>query len=71
MAIPTDIDIDKVFANLDDKRQSGALSKEIVGGTVSYQASQYYPGMIEMVFPDGTVQVGEFVGGAFRPIDVI
>lgn len=65
---PIAINADEVFANLERKREDGTLSAAIADGNVRYQASQSHPGMLEMVLPDGSVQVGKFVDGAFKRI---
>lgn len=61
-----ELDVDDVFAGLKRDREGGAMSGEIAGGNVRYQASKTHPGMLERVSPDGTVDIGTFVDGDFK-----
>lgn len=64
---PINLDPDAVFAALDNARESGALQTAITTGTVQYQASSRYPGLLEQVQPDGNIAVGQFHQGRFQP----
>ncbi len=64
---PVTIDPDSVFDALDRDRDSGALSEAISSNQVRYQASVASPGKLEACHPDGTVIVGQFLGGKFIP----
>lgn len=66
------IDPKGLLAEIDQKRQSGALQKSITNndgsGRVCYQASSKKPGYLEQVAPDGTVTIGLFQDGQFKAI---
>jgi hypothetical protein len=66
---PVNVNPDSVFASLDQKRDSGALSEAIASGSVRYQSCQKTPGLLEQVQPDGTIIPGRFVNGKFIPSD--
>tara|TARA_R110000803_G_scaffold75946_2_gene140306 strand:+ start:227 stop:595 length:369 start_codon:yes stop_codon:yes gene_type:complete len=66
---PKDINADEVLANVGRKREDGSLSAIIANGNLRYQASQSHPGMLEMILPDGSVQVGQFINGDFKRVD--
>ena len=61
---PSPVDPDAVFAALDNARSSGELSEAIASGSVRYQASVAKPGYLEACYPDGRIEVGQFVNGA-------
>lgn len=63
---PVEVEPDAVFSRLNRKRKNGSLAKSITDGRVRYQASKAQPGMLERVSPDGTVETGMFVNGAFK-----
>jgi hypothetical protein len=65
--LPSAVDPDAVFATLDRKRHSGALSEAIATGAVRYQASITRPGSLEACFPDGRIELGQFISGQFIP----
>ena len=62
------LDVDSVFQTLDRNRESGALSEAIAAGQLRYQASLNRPGLLEQVQPDGSVVVGQFANGVFKPV---
>ena len=64
---PSPVDPDAVFAALDKARDSGALSEANASGSVRYQASVTKPGYLEACYPDGRIEVGQFVNGQFIP----
>lgn len=59
------LDVDSVFATLEEQRESGALSEAIQSNSVRYQASSSNPGLLEQVHPDGSVLLGQFANGQF------
>ncbi|MAD44380.1 MAG: hypothetical protein CMI02_20225 [Oceanospirillaceae bacterium] len=65
--VPSPVDPDDVFAALDRERDSGALSEAIAAGSVRYQASATHPGLLEACYPDGRIEVGQFINGQFVP----
>lgn len=65
---PAKMSTDDVFASLNRKREDGTLSAKIANGNLRYQASQTHPGKLDRISPDGTVEVGEFVDGKFKPV---
>ena len=66
---PVNVDPDSVFARLDQMRESGALKAAISSGSVRYQSSPNTLGQLEQVHPDGTVTIGCFENGEFKPVD--
>jgi len=60
------LDVDSVFASLDENRTSGALEEAIQSNSVRYQASSAQPGLLEEVSPDGSIRVGQFMNGKFN-----
>ncbi len=62
---PVTADPDAIFAALERDRESGALSEAIGVGSVRYQASSSEAGKLEAVYPDGRIEHGIFVNGAF------
>ncbi len=63
-----EINPDDVFTNLKRKSDDGTLSAAIAGENVRYQASKNHPGMLEKVYPDGSVEAGKFIDGTFNAI---
>lgn len=61
------VDTDAVFARLATRRASGELAQAVTTSTVRYQASATHPGQLEQLRPDGTVVIGQFANGEFRP----
>ncbi len=60
------IDSEGLLSEINQKRQSGFLQKDIASSNVRYQASISKPGYLEQVAADGTVTVGQFKGGQFK-----
>ena len=58
---------ESVFASIEARRASGELNSFRARDKPVYQASQSHPGLLEQIMPDGTVSVGSFVEGQFRP----
>lgn len=67
-AAPVTVDTAGLFAEVDQKRSSGALQQAIASNSVRYQASSAHPGYLEQVHPDGQVLVGRFEGGQFKSL---
>ncbi len=65
---PVTADPDAVFAELEQKRESGALREAIASGCIRYQSSGTHPGLLEQVHPDGAIVVGQFNNGQFEPL---
>lgn len=59
---------DALFSDLENDRKSGALQNNISTSSVRYQASPHYPGYLERIDHDGTVTVGQFKNGNFKPL---
>ena len=57
-----------LWAEVDQARESGELSRSIARGRVVYQAFDDKPGYLEAVHPDGTRQVGQFRNGHFEAL---
>jgi hypothetical protein len=73
MTKPTQpIDPDGVFDVLETARQTGVLRDGVSSSDVKYQSSQTYPGKLERINCDGSVEVGQFVDGQFvrEPIEL-
>lgn len=59
---------DALFADLDQRRKSGALAKEIAEGSGTiFQLSVTRPGMLEAHHADGPIELGRFTDGRFIP----
>lgn len=61
------VDPDLLFAQMEEERDSGALTENLTSSTMRYQASRNHPGLLEQIAPDGTVTVGQFLQGQFVP----
>lgn len=60
---------ESVFACLDAQRQSGNLAASVSTASVRYQACPSRPGLLERIESDGSISVGSFADGVFRPCD--
>lgn len=58
-----------LWAEVDQARKSGELSRAIAGGRVVYQASDEKPGYLQAIHPDGTREVGQFRNGRFEALN--
>lgn len=63
---PVTADPDAVFAALSRERESGGLTLAVAGDKPRYQASRTHPGLLEQVWPDGAVRLGQFRNGEFE-----
>ncbi|AFT68430.1 hypothetical protein B5T_00142 [Alloalcanivorax dieselolei B5] len=54
-----------VFSNLEARRASGTLARQISASAVRYQASRRHPGRLEQISASGEIRVGRFVDGTF------
>jgi hypothetical protein len=61
------VDPESVFAGLDAQRRSGSLAASVTTDSVRYQACPSQPGLLERIDSDGSISVGTFAGGVFRP----
>ncbi|WP_292950521.1 MULTISPECIES: hypothetical protein [unclassified Neptuniibacter] len=61
------VDPDSLFDSLEDDRATGSLQENITSSSLRYQASTQYLGMLEQISSDGTVTVGQFENGQFKP----
>jgi len=61
------VDPDSLFDALEDDRVTGSLQNDVTSSTLRYQASTQYLGMLEQIASDGTVTVGQFENGQFKP----
>jgi ParD-like antitoxin of type II bacterial toxin-antitoxin system len=59
------IDADDIFGNLEQQRESGALSRNITTSHFAFQASKSAEGMLERVDPLGNITLGYFENGEF------
>jgi len=57
----------QVFAALDHDRLSGSLAQAVCSAPVRYQACRSYPGYLERINADGSLTIGCFTEGVFRP----
>ena len=57
-----------LWAEVDQARESGELSRSIAQGRVVYQASDDKAGYLEAIYPDGTREVGQFRDGRFEAL---
>lgn len=64
---PPPVDADAVFADMDARREQGALAKEVTGSAVVYQAVPGRAGVLERIDRDGRRQQGVFRNGEFVP----
>jgi hypothetical protein len=62
------VSADWVFGNLDMKRTTGELINEVSHNKVRYQASVTHPGLLEQIGPKGTIKIGQFENGQFKPV---
>lgn len=62
------VDPTMLFDEVDQQRDSGALSEAIASHGARYQASTHHPGLLEQVSPDGSVRVGRFINGTFEMV---
>ncbi len=56
------VDPAAVFAQVEARRDEVA---QALGSSVQYRASRTHPGLLDAVYPDGTVKVGQFRNGKF------
>lgn len=54
-----------VFSNLEARRASGTLARQVAASAVRYQASRRHPGCLEQISASGEIRVGRFVDGTF------
>lgn len=59
---------DELWAEVDQVRESGELSRSLGRGRTVYQASSTKPGYLEAVYPDGSRAIGEFRNGQFEAL---
>lgn len=57
-----------LWAEVDQARESGELSRSIARGRVVYQASEDKPGYLQAIHPDGSREVGQFRNGRFEAL---
>ncbi len=67
-AKPVSVDSAGLFAELDQRRTSGALQQAITNNSIRYQVAASHPGYLEQVRPDGSTLIGKFINGQFEPI---
>ena len=60
---------ESVFASLDAQRQRGSLAASVSMASVRYQACPSRPGLLERIDSNGSIRIGTFEGGVFRPCD--
>ena len=58
---------ESVFASFDAQRQSGSLAASVSMASVRYQACPSRPGLLERIDSNGSISIGTFEGGVFRP----
>ena len=68
--ITPSIDPDALFVELERQRNDGELQADISHSRMQYQTSVQYPGLLEQIAPDGTIQLGRFENGEFHPSSV-
>ncbi len=56
-----------VFADLEQDRDAGDLSRKVSTAAINYQTSKTRPGMLDQIQVDGTVISGIFKDGVFIP----
>ena len=62
------VDSDALFADLDQRRESGELAKAISEDSgIAFQLFVTRPGMLEARHADGRVKLGRFTYGRFIP----
>lgn len=59
------LDVDDVFASLDEQRESGVLSSLVRKSSFVYRAHGDSTGQLEQIDQAGNVKVGSFENGAF------
>jgi hypothetical protein len=66
--VPESLTSDDLWAEVDQVRSSGELSRSIARGRRVYQASTDKPGYLEAISPDGSRVVGQFKNGRFEAL---
>ena len=59
------INPDEIFSRVEEERASGYLSNHVTRSTISYQASQTQPGLLDRINADGSREAGHFKNGKF------
>jgi hypothetical protein len=62
------LDVDAVFARVEEERASGYLTEKVTGAKVSYEADPNTPGVLIRINADGSRGHGYFKNGVFRKI---
>ena len=65
--VSTPITSEDVFNALESDRSHRVLSDRVSSAKTIYQACQSAPGFLEQIQPDGTVTIGRFHDGKFKP----
>lgn len=60
------LDSDSIFDSLTRLRVHGDLASQVTTTKVRYQASRQYPGYLEQLSADGTVEIGTFENQQFK-----
>ncbi|WP_210425380.1 hypothetical protein [Spongiibacter thalassae] len=63
------VDPEAVFSALGVQREGRDLQAGVSESPVRYQTSLDYPGLLERIDRDGSLQVGQFRNGQFIPKD--
>ena len=59
---------EEVFDDLEKARKEGSLSTQVTGRNVKYQVCEAHPGYLEQIDATGTVTVGQYEQGFFKPL---
>jgi len=66
--VPEAVTSDDLWAEVDQARESGELSRSIARGRTVYQAAVDKPGYLEAIYPGGMREIGQFRNGRFEAV---
>lgn len=66
--VPEAVTSDDLWAEVDQARESGELSRSIARGQTVYQAAVDKPGYLEAIYPSGVREIGQFRNGHFEAV---
>ena len=66
--VPETVTSDDLWAEVNQARDSGELSRSIARGRTVYQTAADKPGYLEAIYPDGMRQIGQFRNGRFEAV---
>lgn len=66
--VPEAVTSDDLWAEVDQARESGELSRSIARGRTVYQVAVDKPGYLEAIYPGGMREIGQFRNGRFEAV---